>query len=96
MQPTLISVLLQIREHEPKSCQFEKKCHFHTGDLLTVLKVTGMNEEQLLVTVLPGFPTTAEIFIVPEKKAKHRGVDERRAHLDQVGGCQVSTSGSFL
>lgn len=55
-----------------------------------------MSEEQLLVTVLPGFPTTAEIFIVPEKRAKHRSVDERRAHLDQVGGCQESTTGGFL
>lgn len=55
-----------------------------------------MSEEQLLVTVLPGFPTTAEIFIVPEKRAKHGSTDQRRAHLDQVGDCQESTSGGFL
>lgn len=61
-----------------------------------MLKVTGISEEQLLVTVLPGFPTTADIFIVPEKRAKHRSVDERRAHLDQVGGCQEPTSRGFL
>lgn len=49
-----------------------------------------MSEEQLLITVLPGFPTTAELFIVPDKRAKHGSVDKRRAHLDQVGGCQES------
>lgn len=64
--------------------------------LVSVLKVTGVSEEQLLVTVLPGFPTTAEIFIVPEKRAKHGSADQRRAHLDQVGGCRESTSGGFL
>lgn len=47
-------------------------------------KVTGMSEEQLLVTVLPGLPTTAEIFIVPEKRVKDGSVDERQTHLDQV------------
>lgn len=61
-----------------------------------LLKVTGMSEEQLLVTVLPGLPTTAEIFIVPEKRAKHGSMDQRRAHLDQVGGRQASTTGGFL
>lgn len=93
MQPSLISVLLQTGKHEPKSCRFEEKCHVHSDDLVSVLKVTGMSEEQLLVTVLPGFPTTAEIFIVPEKRAKHGSVAERRAHLDQVGGCRESTTG---
>lgn len=53
--------------------------------MILIVKVTGISEEQLLVTVLPGFPTTAEIFIVPERRAKHGSVDERRAHVDQVG-----------
>lgn len=48
------------------------------------LKVTGINEDQLLVTVLPGLPTTAEIFIVPEKRSRTEAVDEKWAHLDQV------------
>lgn len=53
-----------------------------------VLKVTGISEEQLLVTVLPGFPTTAELFIVPERRAKHGSAEERRARVDQVGCCR--------
>lgn len=52
--------------------------------LLFLLKVTGISEDQLLVTVLPGLPTTAEVFIVPEKRSRHGGVDEKLAHLDQV------------
>uniref|UniRef100_A0A671VMF3 Sortilin related VPS10 domain containing receptor 1 n=1 Tax=Sparus aurata TaxID=8175 RepID=A0A671VMF3_SPAAU len=35
----------------------------------SMVQVTGISEDQLLVTVLPGLPTTAEIFIVPEKSA---------------------------
>uniref|UniRef100_A0A669F5G7 Sortilin related VPS10 domain containing receptor 1 n=1 Tax=Oreochromis niloticus TaxID=8128 RepID=A0A669F5G7_ORENI len=46
--------------------------------------VTGISEDQLLVTVLPGLPTTAEIFIVPEKRPRDRAMDEKWAHLDQV------------
>uniref|UniRef100_A0A3B5ANI5 VPS10 domain-containing receptor SorCS1-like n=1 Tax=Stegastes partitus TaxID=144197 RepID=A0A3B5ANI5_9TELE len=37
-----------------------------------MVQVTGISEDQLLVTVLPGLPTTAEIFIVPEKRARDR------------------------
>uniref|UniRef100_A0A3Q1C4D3 PKD domain-containing protein n=1 Tax=Amphiprion ocellaris TaxID=80972 RepID=A0A3Q1C4D3_AMPOC len=33
-----------------------------------MVQVTGISEDQLLVTVLPGLPTTAEIFIVPERR----------------------------
>lgn len=54
-----------------------------------MLKVTGIGEDQLLVTVLPGLPTTAEIFIVPEKRLKHGGIDEKWEHLDQVLSCQI-------
>lgn len=57
--------------------------------LPSLLKVTGITEDQLLVTVLPGLPTTAEVFIVPEKRVKHRGMDEKLAHLDQVSYCQI-------
>uniref|UniRef100_A0A7N6FEK1 PKD domain-containing protein n=1 Tax=Anabas testudineus TaxID=64144 RepID=A0A7N6FEK1_ANATE len=51
--------------------------------VLLSLKVTGISEDQLLVTVLPGLPTTAEIFIVPEKRSRKEAMDEKWAHLDQ-------------
>lgn len=54
-----------------------------------LLKVTGISEDQLLVTVLPGLPTTAEIYIVPEKRSRHGGMDEKWAHLDQVLSHQI-------
>lgn len=57
--------------------------------LLLLLKVTGINRDQLLVTVLPGLPTTAEIFIVPEKRPRHGAMDEKWAHLDQVLSHQI-------
>lgn len=38
--------------------------------------------------MLPGIPTTAEIYIVPERTSRQRAVDEKWAHLDQVQPCQ--------
>ncbi|XP_031697332.1 VPS10 domain-containing receptor SorCS1-like [Anarrhichthys ocellatus] len=57
---------------------------------INMVQVTGINEEQLLVTVLPGLPTTAEIFIVPEKKPRDGGMDENWAHLDQLSQVLLS------
>uniref|UniRef100_A0A671VGQ2 Sortilin related VPS10 domain containing receptor 1 n=1 Tax=Sparus aurata TaxID=8175 RepID=A0A671VGQ2_SPAAU len=55
----------------------------------SMVQVTGISEDQLLVTVLPGLPTTAEIFIVPEKRSRHGDTDEKWAHLDQVASPQI-------
>ncbi|KAF3841992.1 hypothetical protein F7725_023943 [Dissostichus mawsoni] len=56
----------------------------------SMVQVTGINEEQLLVTVLPGLPTTAEIFILPEKRPRVGGMDEKWAHLDQLSQVLLS------
>ncbi|CAK6953117.1 VPS10 domain-containing receptor SorCS1-like [Scomber scombrus] len=56
----------------------------------SVVQVTGISEDQLLVTVLPGLPTTAEIFIVPERTSRQRAVDEKWAHLDQISQVLLS------
>ncbi|MEQ2205604.1 hypothetical protein XENOCAPTIV_005230 [Xenoophorus captivus] len=54
-----------------------------------IVKVTGISEDQLLVTVLAGLPTTAEVFIVPERRSRDRAMDEKWAHLDQVLSQQI-------
>ncbi|KAM9848025.1 VPS10 domain-containing receptor SorCS1-like [Aulostomus maculatus] len=51
---------------------------------LSIVQVTGISEDQLLVTVLPGLPTTGEIFIVPEKRQRDGTMEEKMAHLDQL------------
>ncbi|KAF1375634.1 hypothetical protein PFLUV_G00222230 [Perca fluviatilis] len=56
----------------------------------SMVQVTGINRDQLLVTVLPGLPTTAEIFIVPEKRPGHGAMDEKWAHLDQLSQILLS------
>ncbi|KAK5882555.1 hypothetical protein CesoFtcFv8_021127 [Champsocephalus esox] len=56
----------------------------------SMVQVTGINEEQLLVTVLPGLPTTAEIFILPEKRPRVGGMAEKWAHLDQLSQVLLS------
>ncbi|XP_074502201.1 VPS10 domain-containing receptor SorCS1-like [Sebastes fasciatus] len=56
----------------------------------SMVQVTGINEDQLLVTVLPGLPTTAEIFIVPQKRPRDGAMDEKWAHLDQLSQVLLS------
>ncbi|XP_054455725.1 VPS10 domain-containing receptor SorCS1-like [Anoplopoma fimbria] len=55
-----------------------------------MVQVTGINEKQLLVTVLPGLPTTAEVFIVPGKRPRDGDMDEKWAHLDQLSQVLLS------
>uniref|UniRef100_A0A1A8CCM2 Sortilin-related VPS10 domain containing receptor 1 n=1 Tax=Nothobranchius kadleci TaxID=1051664 RepID=A0A1A8CCM2_NOTKA len=55
-----------------------------------IVQVTGISEDQLLVTVLPGVPTTAEVFIVPKRRSRDRAMDEKWAHLDQLSQVLLS------
>lgn len=43
-----------------------------------------MRTEQLLVSVLPGFPTAAEFFLLPDKQLTDGRADKTAAHLEQV------------
>ncbi|XP_070833185.1 VPS10 domain-containing receptor SorCS1-like [Chaetodon trifascialis] len=56
----------------------------------SMVQVTGISEDQLLVTVLPGLPTTAEVFIVPERRSRHGSMDEKLPHLDQLSQVLLS------
>ncbi|XP_041866107.1 VPS10 domain-containing receptor SorCS1-like isoform X2 [Melanotaenia boesemani] len=55
-----------------------------------MVQVTGISEDQLLVTVLPGLPTAAEVFIIPERRSRDRAMDEKWAHLDQLSQVLLS------
>ncbi|XP_056891309.1 VPS10 domain-containing receptor SorCS1 isoform X1 [Takifugu flavidus] len=50
-----------------------------------LIQSTGVREEQLLVTVLPGLPTTAEFFLLPSK-----WLQKSPAHLDQLSEMLLS------
>ncbi|XP_030011391.1 VPS10 domain-containing receptor SorCS1-like [Sphaeramia orbicularis] len=56
----------------------------------SMVQVTGISEDQLLVTVPAGLPTTAEIFIVPEKRSRGAAVEEKWANLDQLSQVLLS------
>lgn len=43
-----------------------------------------MREDHLLVTVLPGLPTVAEFFLLPDKQLTEGKPEKSSAHLDQV------------
>ncbi|XP_035029489.1 VPS10 domain-containing receptor SorCS1 [Hippoglossus stenolepis] len=56
----------------------------------SMVQVTGISADQLLVTVLPGLPTTAEVFIVPERRSRDGAAGEKWAHLDQLSQVLLS------
>ncbi|CAB1312673.1 unnamed protein product [Coregonus sp. 'balchen'] len=49
----------------------------------SMVQVTGISGEQLLVSVLPGLPTAAEFCIVPEKRSTEGRMDGKVTHLEQ-------------
>uniref|UniRef100_A0A8C6TUA3 Sortilin related VPS10 domain containing receptor 1 n=1 Tax=Neogobius melanostomus TaxID=47308 RepID=A0A8C6TUA3_9GOBI len=55
-----------------------------------LIQATGMREEQLLVTVLPGLPTAAEFFLLPDKHITEGKPDKSAAHLDQLSEVLLS------
>ncbi|XP_016890793.1 VPS10 domain-containing receptor SorCS1 isoform X4 [Cynoglossus semilaevis] len=42
----------------------------------SLIQATGVREDQLLVTVLPGLPTTAEFFLLPDKRLKDGNLEQ--------------------
>ncbi|XP_066517473.1 VPS10 domain-containing receptor SorCS1 isoform X2 [Hoplias malabaricus] len=50
----------------------------------SMVQATEVNPEQLLVTVLPGLPTAAEFFLLPDKELTEGKPDKTTAHLDQL------------
>uniref|UniRef100_A0A8C5HQ37 VPS10 domain-containing receptor SorCS2 n=1 Tax=Gouania willdenowi TaxID=441366 RepID=A0A8C5HQ37_GOUWI len=50
----------------------------------SLIQATGVREDQLLVSVLPGLPTAAEFFLLPDKQMSDRKAERSSAHLDQV------------
>ncbi|CAB1343668.1 unnamed protein product, partial [Coregonus sp. 'balchen'] len=56
----------------------------------SMVQVTGINGEQLLVSVLPGLPTTAELCIVPEKRSTEGMIHRKGTHLEQLSQLLLS------
>ncbi|KAI4833209.1 hypothetical protein KUCAC02_016123, partial [Chaenocephalus aceratus] len=49
----------------------------------SLIQATGVHEDQILVTILPGLPTAAEFFLLPDKQLTEGKAEKRSAHLDQ-------------
>ncbi|KTG32850.1 hypothetical protein cypCar_00037834, partial [Cyprinus carpio] len=58
----------------------------------SMVQATGVNPEQLLVTVLPGLPTAAEFFLLPDKQLTEGKPDKTATHLDQKKGLRYSNT----
>ncbi|XP_024280687.1 VPS10 domain-containing receptor SorCS1-like [Oncorhynchus tshawytscha] len=56
----------------------------------SMVQVTGINGEQLLVSVLPGLPTAAELFIIPEKRPTEGTMNRKGTHLEQLSQVLLS------
>ncbi|XP_032380284.1 VPS10 domain-containing receptor SorCS1 isoform X1 [Etheostoma spectabile] len=50
----------------------------------SLIEATGVREDRLLVTVLPGLPTAAEFFLLPDKQLTEGKAEQSSAHLDQL------------
>ncbi|KAL2102379.1 hypothetical protein ACEWY4_001547 [Coilia grayii] len=50
----------------------------------SMVQATGMDREQLLVAVLPGLPTTAEFFLLPDKQVTEGKTEKTTQHLDEL------------
>ena len=57
------------------------------------LQATAVREDKLLVAVLPGLPTAAEFFLLPDKQLTEGKPEKTAAHLDQV---QTNGSSCFV
>ncbi|XP_065327223.1 VPS10 domain-containing receptor SorCS1 isoform X1 [Pelmatolapia mariae] len=56
----------------------------------SLIQATGVREDQLLVTVLPGLPTAAEFFLLPDKQITEGKPERSSAHLDQLSELLLS------
>ncbi|XP_054865805.1 VPS10 domain-containing receptor SorCS1 isoform X3 [Amphiprion ocellaris] len=56
----------------------------------SLIQATGVREDQLLVTVLPGLPTAAEFFLLPDKQLTEGKPEKSAAHLDQLSEVLLS------
>ncbi|KAG2462726.1 SORC3 protein, partial [Polypterus senegalus] len=50
----------------------------------SLVQATGIAEKQLLVSVLPGLPTAAEFFVLPDKEITEGKPERNAAHVDQL------------
>ncbi|KAL1005911.1 hypothetical protein UPYG_G00065490 [Umbra pygmaea] len=57
----------------------------------SMVQATGVRPEQLLVTVLPGLPTAAEFFLLPNKDITEGKQEKISAHLDELSELLLST-----
>ncbi|XP_041839240.1 VPS10 domain-containing receptor SorCS1 isoform X3 [Melanotaenia boesemani] len=56
----------------------------------SLIQATGVKEDQLLVTILPGLPTAAEFFLLPDKQITEGKPEKSSAHLDQLSEVLLS------
>ncbi|CDQ59839.1 unnamed protein product [Oncorhynchus mykiss] len=57
---------------------------------LSLIDATGVSPDLLLVTVLPGLPTAAEFFLLPDKELTEGKPEKNSAHLDQLSEILLS------
>ncbi|XP_040043026.2 VPS10 domain-containing receptor SorCS1 isoform X2 [Gasterosteus aculeatus] len=55
-----------------------------------LIQATGVGEDQLLVTLLPGLPTAAEFFLLPDKLLTEGKAEKSSARLDQLSEVLLS------
>ncbi|PWA30690.1 hypothetical protein CCH79_00009138, partial [Gambusia affinis] len=78
----LLSFSSNLDEHNPDVAEWRQDVSRVIRNAL--IQATGVREDLLLVTVLPGLPTAAEFFLLPDKQLTEGKAEKSSAHLDQL------------
>ncbi|KPP60847.1 hypothetical protein Z043_121115, partial [Scleropages formosus] len=84
----LLAFSSNLDEHNPDVAEWR----FDVSRVIknSMVEATGISEEQLLVTVLPGLPTAAEFFLLPDKELTEKKPEKIATHLDQLSEVLLS------
>uniref|UniRef100_A0A8C9TDQ3 Sortilin related VPS10 domain containing receptor 1 n=1 Tax=Scleropages formosus TaxID=113540 RepID=A0A8C9TDQ3_SCLFO len=78
----LLAFSSNLDEHNPDVAEWR----FDVSRVIknSMVEATGISEEQLLVTVLPGLPTAAEFFLLPDKELTEKNRNTMLMDLSEV------------
>ncbi|XP_027873821.1 VPS10 domain-containing receptor SorCS1 isoform X1 [Xiphophorus couchianus] len=78
----LLAFSANLDEHNPDVAEWRQDVSRVIRNAL--IQATGVREDLLLVSILPGLPTAAEFFLLPDKQLTEGKAEKSSAHLDQL------------
>ncbi|XP_056442760.1 VPS10 domain-containing receptor SorCS1 isoform X2 [Gadus chalcogrammus] len=78
----LLAFSANLEDHNPEVAEW--RLDLSRVIRTSLIQATAVEEEQLLVAVLPGLPTTAEFFLLPDHRPMEGKPESSTAQLDQL------------